>query len=135
MEEKLNQDSETQNPDNQENQINLRNNSAKRSVLSEYMDEDVQKIHKELKEKVQSKRKKEKAESKEMDAEFVKEKLGFKYRMKRWWFGMDKEVKRMTWPTAKQLLTNFLIVIFVVALLTLLFFGINQIFVSAGILN
>lgn len=117
--------------------VNSLKHRSQRSVMSEYLDEDVQKVHKELKERLQDKRKKDKSKNKEQEPE-VKvpgEKLGFKFRFKRWWFGMDKEVKRMSWPTSKQLITNFLIVIAIVGILTALFFGINQIFISAGILS
>lgn len=123
---------------NDNNQIQTEINErkiSKHSKLSEYEDPNVLLEHKKLKERVEKKRKEEKWRNKQNDYPNFKEKIGFKMRVKRWWFGMDKEIKRISWPSSKHLIISLLIVIFIVAVLTGIFFGINQLFIFIGILN
>ncbi|WP_033159883.1 preprotein translocase subunit SecE [Mycoplasmoides alvi] len=133
----MSQNNNNENFNIESNQSEIHERSiSRRSVLSEYEDPDVLKAHKELKERVKEKRKQEKENYKLADNENVKgEKLGFKFRIKQWWFGMNKESKRISWPTPKYLISSFLIVLLIVAILTGLFFGISEIFVALGILK
>lgn len=131
------QKNESLNENNEKNKSEIHERSTvRRSVLSEYEDADVLRVHKELKERVKEKRKKDKENYKLANNEPLKgEKLGFKFRIKQWWFGMNKESKRISWPTPKYLITSFLIVILIVAILTAVFFGISEIFIALGILK
>ncbi len=109
---------------------------GKKAVLSEYDDPDVARAHRELREKAKIKQKADKAKAREQEETYhPREKRSFGYVMKQWWFGMSKESKRISWPTPKALVTSFLIVVLIVAVLTAVFFGITEIFVAAGILN
>ncbi|WP_052663119.1 preprotein translocase subunit SecE [Mycoplasmoides pirum] len=108
----------------------------KHTALSEYEDPDVIKVHKELKERVKEKRKKDKEQSKLNDLQYHKhERRSFKFVMKQWWYGMNKESKRISWPSPRYLITSFLIVALIVLILTALFFGVTEIFIALGILN
>lgn len=115
--------------------INLRKDQ-KRTKFTNYEDETIHDMHKKMRDWAIEKRAKDKKNRKLDDAAFAKkERLGFNYRFKRWWFGMSKESRRIAWATPKNLIISFLIVLFIVAILTALFYGINEIFISVGILK
>lgn len=120
---------------NASSSINLRRDQ-KKTKFSNYEDESIHDMHKKMRDRAIEKRAKDKKNKKIDDAVFAKrEHLSFSYRFKRWWFGMGKESRRIAWATPKNLIISFLIVLFIVALLTALFYGINEIFISVGILK
>ncbi|MDC4163594.1 preprotein translocase subunit SecE [Mycoplasma sp. T363T] len=123
--------------DNKNKNINLR--KSPKVILESYQDDNIKKEQQKIKEQaLEEKKLKEQKEEEEYQEQRRREKankVAFSYRLKRWWFGMEKESRRISWCTPKMLVTNFLIVIVVVALLTGLLFGIDQIFYSVGILK
>lgn len=120
---------------NASSSINLRRDQ-KKTKFSNYEDESIHDVHKKMRDRAIEKRAKDKKNKKIDDAVFAKrDHLSFSYRFKRWWFGMGKESRRIAWATPKNLIISFLIVLFIVALLTALFYGINEIFISVGILK
>ncbi|WP_027122159.1 preprotein translocase subunit SecE [[Mycoplasma] imitans] len=123
--------------DNKNKNINLRKNP--KVILESYQDDNIKKEQQKIKEQaLEEKKLKEEREEQEYREQRLKEKnskgsVGL--RLKRWWFGMEKESRRISWCTPKMLITNFLIVIAIVAFLTVLLFGIDQIFNAIGILK
>ncbi|QEX46187.1 preprotein translocase subunit SecE [Mycoplasmoides gallisepticum] len=123
--------------DHKNKNINLRKNP--KVILESYQDDNIKKEQQKIKEEaLEQKKLKEEREEQEYREQLQREKknkgsLGL--RLKRWWFGMEKESRRITWCTPKLLITNFLIVIAIVAFLTGLLFGIDQIFNAIGILK
>ncbi len=51
----------------------------------------------------------------------------FSYLMKKWFFGLGKEFKRITWPTKSKLVKDFFITIIIVALFVVIFLAFDQI--------
>ncbi len=51
----------------------------------------------------------------------------FSYRFKKWFFGIGKEFGRITWPTKSRVIRDIFIAVFIVAILALIFLGIDQI--------
>ncbi|QZX49088.1 preprotein translocase subunit SecE [Mycoplasma sp. E35C] len=123
--------------DNNNKNINLR--KAPKVILESYQNDDIKKEQQKIKEQaLEEKKKKEQQEELEYQEQRAKEKankVSFSYKLKRWWFGMEKESRRISWCTPKNLIISFLIVIVVVAFLTGLLFGIDQIFYAVGILK
>lgn len=135
MDESKKLESDNKDLSNVPSSINLRRDQ-KKTKFSNYEDESIHDMHKKMRDRAIEKRAKDKKNKKIDDAVFAKkERLGFSYRFKRWWFGMSKESRRIAWATPKNLIISFLIVIFIVAILTALFYGINEIFISVGILK
>ncbi|WP_031489130.1 preprotein translocase subunit SecE [Ureaplasma canigenitalium] len=69
--------------------------------------------------------------------EIIEEKIKFintfetkNYKIKRWWYGLIKEIKRVQWARSKSILTSFIIVIVIVILLAAIFFGIDSAFLK-----
>ncbi|WP_052663508.1 preprotein translocase subunit SecE [[Mycoplasma] testudinis] len=115
--------------------INLRQGN-KKVKLSDYQDNEIHQQHRSMRDRVVSKKIQEKKDNKKSEPDLTpKEKIGFGFRLKRWWFGMSKESRRISWATPKNLVISFIIVVVAIAVLTGIFYGINEIFVSAGILK
>ena len=114
--------------------INLRQ-ANKKTKLSDYSDKEIREQHRIMRDRVVSKKAKEKKENQESEVTVVKEKVSFSFRLKRWWFGMAKESRRISWATPKNLIASFIIILVVIAVLTGIFYGINQIFITVGILK
>lgn len=51
----------------------------------------------------------------------------FSYIMKKWFFGLGKEFKRITWPTKSRLVKDFFIILVIVALFVVVFLAFDQI--------
>ena len=51
----------------------------------------------------------------------------FSYVMKKWFFGLGKEFKRITWPTKSKLVKDFFITVIIAALLVVVFLAFDQI--------
>lgn len=135
MDESKKLENDKNNLSNPSSSINLRKDQKKTKFI-DYQDETIHDMHKKMRDRAIEKRAKDKKNKKLEDAAFAKkERLGFSYRFKRWWFGMAKESRRIAWATPKNLIISFLIVLFIVAILTALFYGINEIFISVGILK
>jgi preprotein translocase SecE subunit len=58
-----------------------------------------------------------------------------RYRMKRWFFGVGKEFSRVSWVSGRQVWKDFVIIIIIVAVLALLFLGIDAILTAAGVIG
>ncbi|AJQ45549.1 hypothetical protein JM47_03220 [Ureaplasma diversum] len=52
------------------------------------------------------------------------------YKIKRWYYGLQKEVKRTSWASAKSVITSLFVVIIIVVLLAAIFFGIDSAFIK-----
>lgn len=55
----------------------------------------------------------------------------FWYRVKRWFFGLNKEFTRVTWWNKKNVFMDFAIIILIVAVLALIFMGIDMAYIKA----
>jgi preprotein translocase SecE subunit len=51
----------------------------------------------------------------------------FSFRFKRWFFGVGKEFSRVTWIRGKQVLKDFGIILILVAIMALIFLGLDYI--------
>ena len=52
------------------------------------------------------------------------EKLSFK--LKRWFYGIGKEIRRTSWASKRSVLVSLIIVIIIVLILAAIFFGIDS---------
>jgi preprotein translocase SecE subunit len=50
----------------------------------------------------------------------------FKWKLKRLFFGVTKEFKRVAWGDRKSVLSNFVITVVILLFLALVFFGIDE---------
>jgi preprotein translocase SecE subunit len=55
----------------------------------------------------------------------------FFYRIKRWFFGLNKEFSRVSWWNKKHVFMDFAIIIIIVGLLALIFMGIDMAYLKA----
>jgi preprotein translocase SecE subunit len=54
----------------------------------------------------------------------------FSYRTKRWFFGVGKEFGRVSWVKRKHILQDFAVIVVIVAILALIFLGIDAIYMA-----
>lgn len=52
------------------------------------------------------------------------------FKIKRWYYGLQKEVKRTSWASTKLVITSLFVVIIIVVLLAAIFFGIDSAFIK-----
>jgi preprotein translocase SecE subunit len=50
----------------------------------------------------------------------------FSFKLKKWFFGVGKEFSRIRWIDRNRLLKDFIIIIIIVAILALIFLGIDM---------
>lgn len=62
-----------------------------------------------------------------------KVKVPFTKKFSNLWFGIDKEVNKIVWVTSKKLITIFLLIVLVSAIMIGIYFGINHLFIALGV--
>ncbi|ADK86743.1 preprotein translocase subunit SecE [Mycoplasmoides pneumoniae] len=106
--------------------------------LTAYNDEKIHELHRQLKAKIEAKKAKEKQDSKTKDTDkkvdqTPKVKVPFTKKFSNLWFGIDKEVNKIVWVTSKKLITIFLLIVLVSAIMIGIYFGINHLFIALGV--
>lgn len=70
--------------------------------------------------------------SNESGMKISKHRVSLRLRIKRFWYGMGKESKRISWAKPKELGKGMLTVFIIIVVLAFIFFGISRLIIYSG---
>lgn len=107
---------------------------SKKAKITAYKNQTFFAEQQKMRDEVTARKKREKQEERLLYAASG-DKVPAKIKFKRWWYGMKKETRRVAWPSPRYLVTSLLIVILIIVVMTAVFYGVYELFISLGVIN